>query len=250
MFQNIPLSVAVQPLLHVLLHCMMPPTVALRKGSCWKRNGLKSQMCIPHGFDFSVKVPQLSFVGIFLMWQLLIRENLRLRLWRCWFSQDPQEAVRGSVWFGCLSIVPIVPMVPCVCLCSLGAEQQMSRLAGVGQEMYPGAPAAPGVPGRHVCSGQPSGQHWEHVTVSVAHGGVRQNGTPAKLESFSDRAWALQTPPEGITSPGHHQPRALATPALVTCSNQAGTTGNPSQWVPFATQMCCQTQRTGRKKVA
>lgn len=185
MFQNIPLSVAVQPLLHVLLHCMMPPTVSLRKGSCWKRNGLKSQMCIPHGFDFSAKVPQLSFVGIFLMWQLLIRENLRFRLWRCWFSQDPQEAVRGSVWFGCLSIVPIVPMVPCVCLCSLGAEQQMGRLAGVGQEMYPGAPAAPGVPGRHVCSGQPSGRHWEHVIVSVARGGVRQNGTPAKLESFS-----------------------------------------------------------------
>ena len=59
-FQNIPFFVAVQPLLHVLLHCMMPPPVTLRKGSCWKRNGLKSQICISHGFDFSAKVPQLS----------------------------------------------------------------------------------------------------------------------------------------------------------------------------------------------
>lgn len=39
---------------------MMPPTVVLRKGSCGKRDGLKSEMCIPHGFDFSAKVPQVS----------------------------------------------------------------------------------------------------------------------------------------------------------------------------------------------
>lgn len=59
-FQNIPFFIAVQLLLHVLLHCVMPPTVTFRKGSCWKRDGLKSQLCIPHGFDLSAKVPQLS----------------------------------------------------------------------------------------------------------------------------------------------------------------------------------------------
>lgn len=122
------------------------------------------------------------------MWQLLHRENLRPRLRWCWFSQVPHQAVEGSVWFGCLSNVPVVSLVPRVCLCRLGAEEQMSRLAVVQEEMPPGAPVALGVPGRYICSGPPSGWRWVHVTVSIAHWGARQKGTPAKLESFSAAA--------------------------------------------------------------
>lgn len=71
---------AVHPLLHVLLHFMMPLTVGLRKGS-GKLDVLKSEMYIPHGFDFNAKVSQLSCFWDLLMRKFCVnRETLRLVL--------------------------------------------------------------------------------------------------------------------------------------------------------------------------
>lgn len=129
--------------------------------------------------------------GISLTWQLLNRENLRLGLRQCWLSQDPHRATGEGcvVWVleQCPCHVPD-PSCPPVETRSRGANGQVGSGLGV---MPPGAPAAPGVPGRHICSGLPSGWHWVHVAVSCSTLVCRwaqQKGTLAKLESFSTAA--------------------------------------------------------------
>lgn len=90
-FQNIPFFIAVPLLSHVLLQCVMPPTVTLRKGSHWRHNCFKSQMCIPHRFDFNAKFPQLS-----CFWDLpdvrftvcqdtsfMVLWDIQLAMWSC-----------------------------------------------------------------------------------------------------------------------------------------------------------------------
>lgn len=248
------------------------------------------------------------------MWQLLNKENLRLGLRRCWFSQNPHWGSRG------VCVVWVLEQCPCcvprpLCLPVHTGSGRANRQFGSGPAggcprstrgtrtawqahlLWPaiGMALGPrnsvhsalgsmteGYPSKagelFYCSGkllvlqgekQSALNHiFTRTRLSLRH----QNKPELKTEPhrlpghrchkrsckeqrdfinqtlsqggwhgscyLSDHAQALQTLTQGIGLPKRQ----------ATCSSRAGSARSPSQRVPFATQMCCQTRRTGRKK--
>lgn len=157
---------AVKPLLHVLLHFVIPPTVALRKES-GKLGVLKSGMCIPHGFDFNTKVSQLSCFWGPLMEQFYVnRGNLRLRLCWCWFSQDPHwTAGRGICDLDALTMSSSYPWA---LVSSCGDQVQRSKWTGLGGDAFRSTCGTRTAWQAHL-PWQTLGWRWLQVAVSKGH---------------------------------------------------------------------------------